>query len=91
MRVGPKHISSLQFSRLNEVQRKNQRKVNQPEVTEKGVIHQIEAHTALSNEEKLFFEKLFPNAVAEIRSYQVYQRQGLKSTSELGKLIDVKR
>jgi hypothetical protein len=90
MKIEPKHISSVQFPHLNAVQQKNPQAVKQSDAAEKDDRHQVKARAALSNEEKRFFEKLFPNAIAEIRSYQVYQHNGLKSTPELGKLIDLK-
>ena len=44
----------------------------------------------VTNEEKQFFENMFPDASSSIRSYSVYAQNGLKKQIQLGTLIDAR-
>lgn len=45
---------------------------------------------AITVAERSFFEKLFPEAAPEIRSYAAYQNNGLKKGTMVGTMIDRK-
>jgi len=44
----------------------------------------------LSDQEKDFFQQLFPSSAADIRAYAPYQRNGRQQPSQIGTLIDGK-
>ncbi|HTY39063.1 MAG TPA: hypothetical protein VMH23_18235 [Bacteroidota bacterium] len=48
------------------------------------------SETVISDEEKKYFENLFPGSANEIRAYSPYGRNGLKQPATLGSLIDLK-
>jgi hypothetical protein len=48
------------------------------------------ADPAVSEDEKKFFQELFPTAAEEIRVYTPYQKNGKQQPSPLGSLFDVK-
>ena len=44
----------------------------------------------LNNEETEFFHRLFPSAANEIRSYQSYDKEGVKMVARIGAFVDKK-
>ncbi len=44
----------------------------------------------ISDDEKNFFEGLFPASAGAIRTYSPYQRNGMKQTPIVGSLVDLK-
>jgi hypothetical protein len=48
------------------------------------------AHAPLTPDETEFFEKLYPEAAGEIRSYPTYSRSGATQEARLGSMIDRK-
>jgi hypothetical protein len=48
------------------------------------------ATPAVSEDEKKFFQQLFPTAAEEIRTYTPYQRNGQQQPAPIGSLFDVK-
>lgn len=50
----------------------------------------ISAGDVISDDEKKFFQELFPTAAEEIRTYTPYQSSGHQQPARLGTLIDAK-
>ncbi len=48
------------------------------------------AEGVITDDEKQFFETLFPAASQEIRSYSPYSRNGVRPSAALGSLVDRK-
>ena len=48
------------------------------------------ADPVISDDEKQYFENLFPNSAGDIRSFSPYGRNGIKQPATLGSLIDMK-
>jgi len=62
-------------------------------VTFENVIQQkpdVAKKEVVTNEEKQFFENMFPDASSSIRSYSVYAQNGLKKQIQLGTIIDAR-
>ena len=56
----------------------------------KAVSQELSADPVISDDEKQYFENLFPASVGEIRSFSPYGRNGMKQPATLGSLIDMK-
>ncbi len=44
----------------------------------------------ISEDERTYFQQLFPTAAEELRTYSPYQKNGMPSAGQLGRLIDAK-
>lgn len=56
-------------------------------------VQQLTTHSEeplMNNEERKYFEELFPNATNEVRAYHAYRRDGTRVTFTTGTLIDRK-
>lgn len=58
------------------------------EATRTGETKQALSPAALTQPEQAFFERLFPDAADEVRSYNPYQRDQASPTVKLGTIID---
>ncbi len=51
-------------------------------------VNQVKANTKITNAEKDFFTKLYPNSKEEIVDYHFYQRTGKMNGVSVGSLFD---
>lgn len=86
------NVSNIRFSASQDVYEKRQSASplsSEPQaqpVEQQGAL----ALNTLNNEEKEFFKELFPSAANEIRSYQSYDKEGVKMAAQLGAFVDKK-
>ncbi len=76
-------ISTNSIGNYNPIQARRNNQINKTEQAKK-----IKLDTKISNDEKKFFQKLYPQQKEDINKYHFYNKNGTKNGVSLGSLFD---
>ena len=88
MKVGS--ISSMGFSPVSQREPAKSSRVAAPEQKSQSTAGVSLSHGGLTNAERAFFAKLFPESSSQIHAHSTYSPNGIHSSMEPGKIINRK-